>query len=439
MARPVLVIDIGRDTLRACGFMPGKDSAEVLSEATLDGDLKAALASLLGEMESSGFSSFARVYLGLPAGALTMRKVSLPIKEKKKVEEVLPFELEDNLARDTTEFVFGALPLADGSTLAVGVEKPMLREYLSTLGELGIEPSWVGCSLFAKERLLSRLKGSDEAAAFLDTESIVISNGRGPLLYKSVRSADDIRLALAAIEHDGLEVGSFYSAGSAARALLPPGREAMDAPGIDERFTGLRALLMQIKEGGLAEAVNFRKGEFADTSAVERAKKGFRLTVGLVLIVAVLWGGFVYVRSRRLAEGAEAVKREIMSSYKRAFPADKTVRAPLYRLEIKMKEQAGDLALMGMGAPVLEVMKRMAGPAATAGVSLYEFSMRSGRLTAKGRAESFEQAVKFKSGLLRLKDAGDVALTDVKTSVSGGVTFSVSMELGGAGSGAGGM
>jgi len=92
---------------------------------------------------------------------------------------------------------------------------------------------------------------------------------------------------------------------------------------------------------------------------------------------------------------------------------------------------AGDLALMGMGAPVLEVMRRMAGPAASAGVSLYELSMSSGRLTAKGRAGSFEQAVKFKSGLLGLKDAGDVALTDVKTSVSGGVTFSLSMELGG--------
>ncbi len=430
MARPVLIIDMGRQSVRASGLTPGKEEAEVSFEASLGDDLKSALLEVLGRLKSSGFASFSRVYLCLPPESLTMRKVGLPIKETKKIEEVLPFELEDTLVRDTSEFVFGAVPLADGSTLAVGVEKSLLGEYIAMLRDLGVEPSWVGSSLFARGGLLGGIKSAEETAALIDRDSIVISNGRGPLLYKAVRTADDVKIALAAMEEEGIEVRSFYCAGGRASEVLPEGLDASEARGLDERFTGLQAMKLQIRGGGIAEAPNFRKGEFADTSVIERGKKGLKITMVLAVAIAVLWGGFVYVRSSSLKERAAAMKGEIMASYKRAFPRDKTVRAPLYSLEVKMKEQTGDMALLGMGVDVLGVMKRLAGPAASAGVSLYEISMSSTRVSAKGRAASFENAVKFKDGLLKLKDAGEVALGDVKTSVSGGVTFSVSMGIG---------
>ncbi len=431
MARPLLVIDIGRDSVRACGLVSGK--AEVSVERPIDSDMKAAIGDILKEIESAGLKSFGGVYLGVPADTLVMRKVSVPIKDRKKVEEVLPFELEDNLIREPGDFIFDALPLADGTTLAVAMEKAVLGRYLSVLGELGIEPSWAGSSLFGKERLLKEMNNTGAPAAFMDSESMVISNGKGPLIFKAVTGAHDVKMALAAVEAEGLEVRSFYCAGEAAKALVPPGREVMDTgSSIDERFTGLKALELAIEEG-LTDCVNFRKGEFADTGAIERARKGFKTTVALMVLVAVLWGGFVYVRSSRLAGEAAAMKKEVMDSYMRAFPADKTVRAPLYRLEIKLKEQSGDMAIKGLGVDVLGNMKLLASAASGSGVTLYKIAMSGGRVTARGKAPSFEETVKFKSRLLKIKDFEGVSLTDVKTSVSGGVTFSVAVERGGEG------
>jgi len=55
-------------------------------------------------------------------------------------------------------------------------------------------------------------------------------------------------------------------------------------------------------------------------------------------------------------------------------------------------------------------------------------------VTAKGKALSFDKAVKFKDELLKLNAFKKPVLTDVKTSVSGGVTFSIALDNKGMGS-----
>jgi len=427
VARPILIIDMGRESVRCCALVAGRSAAEVNFETTLNGDMKGAVTRLLKEMEGAGFGAFGRVYLGVPADSVTMRVVQVALDDRKKVGEVLPFELEESLVRGTEDFIFDAATLSDGRVLAVALEKTVLRQYIDTLKGLGLEPFWVGSSLLAKERLLEKISEGAGPAAFIDSESLIISDGRGPLLYKSVRGEMDVKLALASIEADGLEVKTFYYCGEGSRGLVPSGREAVPAGGGDERFAGLRALTLQIEEG-LKGAVNFRKGEFADTEAFDRARKGFKVTVALMVLVAIFWGGFVYLQSRRISGDLAHIKGEILASYKRAFPAEAAVRDPLYQLEIKLKEQSADMGLMGRGVEVLENLRLLARAGGAAGVTLYQLSMSGHRVTAKGKAPSFEQTVKFKTELLKLKAFGTPALTDVKTSVSGGVTFSIVLD-----------
>jgi len=428
MARPLLIIDMGRDSLRGCALAPGKGRAEVFFDAPLNGDMKASISAILKEMEGAGFTSFGRVYLGVPADALTMRVVRVPLEDRKKVEEILPFELEDMLVRGTENYIFDAAPLSDGSVMAVALEKQAMGQYLDIFREAGLEPFWVGSSLLAKDRLLAKVNSSSGAAAFIDNESLIISNGTGPLLYKMVRGKMDVQLALASVESGGLEVGTFYYCGEASRALVPSGRGAAAAGDWDERFTGLMALVLQI-EDGQKEAVNFRKGEFANTEAFDRARKGFKVTAALMLLLAALWGGFVYVQSRSQSEKAANIKRELTGSYTKAFPTEHRVADPLYQLEIKLKEQADDMGVMGRGIDVLENMRLLAEAGGAAGITLYELSMSGQRVTAKGKGASFEEAVKFKNELVKLKAFNTPALTDVKTSVSGGVTFSIALDI----------
>jgi len=428
MARPILIIDIGRDALMGGVVSQGHGEVERFFEFHLEDGLKEALTSLLREMTSAGFASFGRVYLGVPAESLTMRIVSIPLDDKKKVEEVLPFELDERLIRDSDNFIFDAVALSGGNAMAVVLEKPLLREYLDTFAELGLEPFWVGSSLLAKERLLAKVNDSARPAAFIDRESLIISDGEGPLLYKRIHGEMDVRLALASVEDGGLDELTFYYCGEAARALIPEGRSAVPACDWDENSTGLRALALQIA-GGLKGAVNFRKGEFANTEAFDRARKGFKVTVALMILVAVLWGAFVYLQSRSMAGEMADIKAELIGSYKRAFPADTVVQDPFYQLEIKLKEQEGDMGVMGMGINVLDNLRLLSAAGGAEGITFYELSMSGQRVTAKGKAASFEQTEKFKKELLKQKAFLAPALTDVKKSFSGGVTFAIALEL----------
>ncbi len=431
MSKPLLIIDIGIDVLRGCCLTPGSGDGRVCFEVPLkDDDFKAALSALTAEMEGAGWRSFSRVVLGIPADTLSMRVVELPITDRQKVEEILPFELEDRLVKGTGEFIFEAAPLSGGRTMALALEKSVLRQYLAALRDAGLEPYRVGCALLCKDRLLQKVNTGKVPAAFLDNESIVISDGTEVVLYKKVAGPVDVQLALAEVESCGLEVKTFYCCGTAAEGLVPAGAEVRGVSEWDERFTGVSALAMEAEEGQRG-GVNFRKGEFADTVAFERARKGFKVTALLALLVAVLWGGFISLQSRRLSSEARQMKSEILSSYRRAFPAEKTVQEPLYQLEIKLKEQAGDIGLMGRGLDVLGNLRQLARAGGAAGVTLYNISMSGKRVTAKGKARSFEKAELFKAELVKLKVFKTPALTDVKTSISGGVTFSIALDING--------
>ncbi|MFQ5353902.1 MAG: hypothetical protein ACE5DR_03045, partial [Thermodesulfobacteriota bacterium] len=285
-----------------------------------------------------------------------------------------------------------------------------------------------GSALLCKDRLLDKVNSTATPAAFLDNESIVISDGKDPLLYKKITGETDVKLALAGIEAEGPEISTFYCCGARAMEVVPAGREAISADEWDERFTGVWALSLQAMEGWRA-AVNFRKGEFADTEAFDRARKGFKVTLALMLLVAVLWGGLVFLQSSRLSGEAAHLKNNILLAYKRAFPGERTIQDPFYQLEIKLSEQAKDMGLMGRGLGALDNLSLLAKAGGAADITLYQLSMRGMRVTAKGKAPSFEKAEKFKAELIKLNAFNSPVLTDVKKSVSGGVTFSIALDI----------
>ncbi|MFQ5480234.1 MAG: type II secretion system protein GspL [Thermodesulfobacteriota bacterium] len=428
MSKALLIIDIGRDSVKGCLLTSGNGDGKVCTETPLKGELKAALNTLIKDLEGAGRGACSRVILGLPAEVFSLRVVEVPITDREKVEEILPFELSERLVKGTEEFIFEASAMAGGRTMAVALEKTVMREYLGILRDLGLEPFMVSCALLCKDKLLGKVNSAEAPAAFLDNESIVISDGWEPLLYKKVSSDVDVKLALASLESVGVEIKTFYCCGTAAEALVPPGREVCIVKDWDERFTGVSALALQVSERARG-TVNFRKGEFADTEALERARKGFKVTALLVLLVALLWGGLVTLQSRRLSARAGQMKKDIRLSYQEAFPAESAVGDPSYQLEIKLKEQSKDMGLMGRGVGVLDNLRLLAKAGGAAGVTLYHLSMSGQRVTAKGKAPSFEKAAQFKDELIKLKAFRAPALTDVKTSIGGGVTFSVALDI----------
>src|SRR5574337_330634 len=92
MALPVLIIDIGRDTVRGGVFSPKMEPLDFFTEPTgqsaphADG-VKTAASTLLEKVRGK-YKGFEKVLLGLPSSELSVRVMALPFDERKKIKDV---------------------------------------------------------------------------------------------------------------------------------------------------------------------------------------------------------------------------------------------------------------------------------------------------------------------------------------------------------------
>ena len=100
-----------------------------------DEEVARALEVITDQMDISGAGCVA----ALPAAFVSFRNLTIPFKEKKKIRQILPFELETTLPYAPEDVVadFNLLDLKDGrddsSILAATVEKKRLESFLNLL------------------------------------------------------------------------------------------------------------------------------------------------------------------------------------------------------------------------------------------------------------------------------------------------------------------
>ena len=430
MTRPVLVIDIGGESVSA-GLVSNGTVDNLVSHG-INGEVREALKSVLEDMEKMGYREFSRVVVGLPGDSMSMRIIRLPFADRKKLEEVLPFELETTLLKGTGQTMTGTVQLADERTLAVVIEKDVLRGYIETLEELGLEPNWVGSSIFSRERLLKKIYDGEETAALVDDGAVVVRKDGKPLFFKGIRDEAELKLALASLEAEGVEIKRFYCTEGAAKRLEGLGKDPTPAgAGLKNGYTGVEALALHLADG-LKDTVNFRTGEFADTTEMEAAKKGAKVALVMLAVLAVLWALNLVVQFSTLNSSTSLVEERLSGAYSTLFPEEKNIVDAAYQLEVKLKELREKNIIFEGNIAVLEGMMALAGAAGPeTRVRLYRVQMHGEKITAKGETESFETASRFKDALSRLPYFEEIKLTDVKTKAGGRVSFSVALVTAG--------
>lgn len=422
MARPVLIIDIGNSSLRA-GVCQGGDLERMdIFTSPLGEGLKAALLSLLDEIRSKGIKIPSTSVAGLPLAAVSMRVINLPFSDKKKLDEVIAFEAGDIFLKSVEDLVIGTLPLSDGRVLVASIEKGVLKGYLDILKEFDIDPVWAGVSLFSKASLLRRLYDGQDEAALLDSDSLVVIKGQQPRFFKEIRSAQDLRLALSALSEDGVNVRRFYAEQGSMDALSPLGIEAVPVKEF-QGGAGVCALASGFMDG-FKEAINFRRGEFADTKEIESAKKGLKVTAALIATLCIFWGAYSYLKYKALKASLVQGTSKMEQDYRGIFQGEQRVVDALSQLEVKLKNIKEEKRVMKAGVDVLEAMRGLS-EAAGDTVRLYRLQMQPGRITASGESASFEAANNFRDSLSRLPYFKDITLTDLKARPSAGVSFSI--------------
>jgi len=144
MAGKVLGLDIGDDLLTAVAVRRRGKERKLAGFASLPRDatqpLAEQLAALLEQVPWQGYSCVA----GIPLGRFSLRNLEVPFREDRKIGQILPFELEEQLLVPPEEQVvcFRTISATEkGSHLLVtGLEKAVLQEYLESMQEDNLDP-----------------------------------------------------------------------------------------------------------------------------------------------------------------------------------------------------------------------------------------------------------------------------------------------------------
>ncbi|MCW5209903.1 hypothetical protein VU10_06970, partial [Desulfobulbus sp. US1] len=172
MAHLSFGIDISDDLLSGVAVAGNGKEAKAVSCAFCrldqDNELAQQLPLLLEELQ---WSQKGHCDIGLALSELSLRNISLPFADDKKIEQILPFELDEQLLLPVDQQVLATsatmVNKEEGKTqlMTAALEKETLSQYLSLFHEQGLEPDRISPTDFV---LAERLTGSDrEAENFL--------------------------------------------------------------------------------------------------------------------------------------------------------------------------------------------------------------------------------------------------------------------------------
>ncbi len=105
-----------------------------------------------GELDQNSISSlvkgnFENICLSLPANILSLREMSFPFSDRKKIKETISYELEGSLLSSAGDYSIDYIITgSDGNVskvLAVCIEKRRLREIIDAFSSAGLEPKFI--------------------------------------------------------------------------------------------------------------------------------------------------------------------------------------------------------------------------------------------------------------------------------------------------------
>ncbi len=432
------IIEIAPGAVRGCVFSaPGERAASHIvhfSEGVGRRDALTRLVSTLREARGGGGLGSA-VFLSFSPALLSIRAVEVPFEDREKINGILPFELAGCLPSDAEGFVFDNLPLGDGRAIAAGVEKGLLKECLSELGELGLDPRWAGPAAFAAPALVERLSKGEGHAALVTPEMFAVSEGGRLVFLNACNGADALRLNIELLGSRGVVISRACSIGLEPGALEPfmPDVEIVNGslPEGMEEMAAIYALSLTVRGGRPpASALDLRRGEFEYTRERSAVAGKLRLTVALCALLSILGISDLYMRYLAASNELASYRGALRSGYLALFPGEGGASGELYQMEVKMKLLRDEARVLG-GVRPAEVMRDLASIAPKeAGLVINELYVGEERIGAKGEAASFEAANGLKDALSRSGAFREVLLADLKAKAGGGAVFTLSLKEG---------
>ena len=362
--------------------------------------VKKALQAIVETFKPSG----ATCVLGIPATIVSVRNLSVPFHDIKKIRQILPFELEPTLPIPVEDLIFDFEAVKHDkqqNLLTFSVEKTEIQRYLDLLEAVHLRPAVIMPGGYAAARFISTMTNDSGDFLFIDTgegnhtiyavcsghvrmvRTLPVASDGNPVTRNLETTLKRTFIALQENLGIGFNPSAVFSAGPQA-PLLTTGNGSstlLDVP--VKSIDGLRtfprlkgsldtqdwqsghldiALALALMETETVAGVNFSTERSTIQHYWSEYRKNIILTAALIALALVTALGVqilaVNAKQQRLAE----LDRQIESVFRSTFPEVTRVVNPLQQMQIKIKE-AGDgsigFNLTGARVRVIDILNAL--------------------------------------------------------------------------------
>jgi len=463
MPNRTLALEIGSTAIRGVLVESSLRSQRILGAYTIPRTSTDNLAHDIATFATTHGLAWDEVVSALPGDVVTHRLLTLPFRDRKRLDQVVPSELESQLPFEIDGSVidYQVIGETEGQALILAALAPKeaIRSHLATLAAAGIEPRVIDLAPLAPLNLLRHGEpGVTEAVvAIVDhdrtTLALVHEAQLGGLrtLSAGVSGASDVDTLVSQVRWS---IGALSQNGSMHEATLWLGGEAAGTPGLADAMgraldlpprhldelaipsvpptlrreqpayampLGL-ALRDRATNGSIG--MDFRRGEF--TYHRERDALWQMLTgASILLIIGLLLMATAFVlEGRRLGQQRDAVQAEIRALFTAAMPTTTTIvnekaqlQAELSALE-KRRHQYGRLAPSAPRA--IDLLRALTqGVPPDVPLDLQELNLDADTMKIRGSTRTYEGVEAVKRGLGARPEFREVQAKDVRASVDG--------------------
>jgi len=365
-----------------------------------------------------------RVCVLVPGAEVLLAEPEVPVRAGAKLQQLVPYALEEQLAEDIDQLHFAIGKRAGDSARApvAVVARALMEEWLTVLRAAGIEPD----ALYADSELLPENPG--QAVALLEEDAVLV---RAPGAMPVTLPADALSEALAVAQS-----GEGPAAATGARGLIlytgaaewqrhsaqvEASRPQFDGIKVQLLTAGPLALFAQQLPGG--SAINLLQGSYAPTSSGASGLLAWR-------IAAILFGCLIGLHVIGKATELELLKKRerqvdvsIREAFHGAMPGDRGAGDPRQRMEQRLS------AARGAGGGLLPALQALAQARGSApGTSVQALNFHGGALEMKLSAPDAASLDRLSQSLRSNGWAADLA---GGTNAASGYVGSIEMRAGG--------
>ncbi len=300
-----------------------------------------------------------RVCVIVPAGDVVLTEVDLPVRSGMKVQQVVPFALEEHLAEDidSLHFAVGKRPAEGARTPVAVVSRALMDQWLAELKDAGLAVE----ALYAESELVPANPG--QAVALLEGDCAIVRPAGGTPLTLPIEALAEA-LTLTSPGSDQMVATQRTGSG----LVLYTGaaewhQRSHEVEAIRDRFDGIKvqlltdgplALLAQRVATAPASAINLLQGPYAPVDSFANTWKQWRIAALLLIALVALHALGSTAELFALKRSERTVDAAISTTFRAAMPGERSTIDARRRMEQRLA------SLKGGGSGLLSVLDALA-------------------------------------------------------------------------------